>query len=260
MKRLTACLFLSSSLFGISPDYISSWPGQADLIRDPYGKGDYLNRNFRKKIKKNLVQSVLEIGSRDLIDALELSEYYACHVYAFECNPEALSVCYHNLGKNPNVSIVPLAAWNETRPISFFPLVKEAEAFNLGAASLFKFDPKGVDGGRYEQTEITVQATRIDEWLNKNQLKTPDLICIDAQGASLQVLEGIGSRLQEVKYIVAEAELVDWYEGEALYPEIVNYMLSQGFVEAAVNNHGLYSDVLFIRKDLYSRLSLNLPN
>ena len=235
-------------------EYVEDWADKdapPALIRDPYGKGDYLHAQFIRFIDKNSVRLVLEIGSRDAIDALELSSYYHCHVFAFECNPTAISICAHNRGKNPNVSIIPFAAWSETTKLTFHPVIPGGEVFSLGASSIFPFDPNGPVHSSALQGEIIVDAIRVDEWLDAENLDTPDLICIDAQGATLPILEGLKQRLSQVKYIIAEAEIVPYYIGESLYPEIVAFMCQNGFVEVTKINHSnLYADVLFVRKDL----------
>ena len=204
---------LSQTLSASIPKYVEMWEGKGQpftLHKDPWGKGDYLNPLFLNHIDKNEIHFVIEIGSRDVIDALELSEYYNAHVCAFECNPQALEICSYNQNKNPNVSIIPYAAWNETKPMTFYPVIEGGKTvFNLGASSLFKFDFQWDD--YFKQGEITVNAIRLDEWLTRQQYETPDLICIDAQGATLQVLQGLGKKLSQVKYIIAEAEINRFY-------------------------------------------------
>jgi FkbM family methyltransferase len=250
LRSLVLLLLFQTGLSASVPAYIENWNQMAskDLIRDPYGQGGYLSPEFQQFIDKDSVHFVLEIGSRDAIDALDLSRHYKAPVCAFECNPQALDICYYNKGDNPNVTIVPLACWNETKLISFFPIVESNRNFNLGASSLYKMDLAGPDV--FKQGEIEVQATRLDEWLDGQGYDTPDLICIDAQGATLPILQGLGNKLSEVKYIIAESEFVRFYEGEALYPEIVAFMKENGFKEATKMANPYFGDVLFVRNDL----------
>lgn len=247
-------LLHASFLFAAHPEFIETWPDKSHspvLIRDWIGQGDYLNPNFTRWIDKNEISTILEIGSRDAIDALDLSNYYQAHVYAFECNPQAISICKHNIGSNPNISLVPLAAWNQTTTLPFFPVIPGGAVVCIGASSLFQFDPNGPVHNTQLQGKITVPAVRLDEWLDQEGIETVDLLCIDAQGATLQIVQGLGDRLANIKYIIAEVEYVRYYLGEALHPEIDHYLRSHGFTPVAeVNPYGSYADILFIRNDL----------
>lgn len=251
MKKTACILFfiLSWSLHAITP-YIDVPPSH-NLIRDPIGQGDYLNPLFIKYIDPAAISLVLEIGSRDCIDALDLSRFYKAHVYAFECNPQAIEICRHNIGTNPNITLVPFAAWNETTQLTFYPTIPGGELCVIGTSSLFKFDPQGPVRNSQLQGEVTVEAVRLDEWLASKEISKVDLVCIDAQGATLQVLQGLEGALPKIKYIIAEAEFQRFYLGEALYPEIVQYLSQHGFeMVTQINHHGLYADVLFINEGI----------
>lgn len=253
-RLFPAMLFAVLSLLASTPSYIESWPEKnlpQNLIRDWIGQGDYLNSQFTSWIDRNEVRLILEIGSRDAIDALDLSEHYMAHVFAFECNPEAIEICKHNIGSNPNITLVPLAAWNMNTTLSFFPVIPGGQVVCIGASSLFKFDPKGPVQNSQRQGEVSVKAVRLDEWMDGQGIENADLICIDAQGATLQVVQGLEKHLPKVKYIIAEAEYKRYYLGESLYPEIESYLRSQGFSAVTeINHQGFYADVLFIRNDL----------
>jgi FkbM family methyltransferase len=249
MKKIACILFfiLSCSLHAVSP-YIDVSPSQS-LIRDPIGQGDYLNPQFIKHIDPKAISLILEIGSRDCIDALDLSRFYKAHVYAFECNPQAIEICRHNIGMNPNITLVPFAAWNETTQLTFYPTIPGGELCVIGTSSLFKFDPQGPVRNSQLQGEVTVEAVRLDEWLASENISKVDLVCIDAQGATLQVLQGLEEYLPKIKYIIAEAEFQRFYLGEALYPEIVQYLSQHRFeMVTQINHHGLYADVLFVNR------------
>ena len=249
MKKFFFLFFASFflQLHSIS-SYVDTPPTQ-NLIQDPIGQGDYLNPIFTTHIDPKTVSLVLEIGSRDCIDALDLSRFYQAHVYAFECNPQAIAICRHNIGSNPNITLVPFAAWNETTELTFYPTIPGGELCVIGTSSLFKFDPSGPVKNSQLQGEVKVQAVRLDEWMNAENISKVDLVCIDAQGATLQVLQGLEKQLSNIKYIIAEAEYQRYYLEEALYPEIVNYLAQHGFVKVTeINHHGLYADVLFVNK------------
>src|SRR3990167_702764 len=120
MKCVIFSVFLFlQSLFSFDssnyPEYVPANLNKGNLwyFLECNSAGAYLKKEFLRHIDKNEVKSILEIGSRDLRDAFDLSEYYKCHVFAFECNPECLSVCRINEQKLINVTLIEMAAWND---------------------------------------------------------------------------------------------------------------------------------------------------
>jgi hypothetical protein len=59
--------------------------------------GSYLDNLFTTNIHKDKIHTIVELGSRDLIDAIKLHNHYNSTVYAFECNPDCLIECRKNL-------------------------------------------------------------------------------------------------------------------------------------------------------------------
>lgn len=221
------------------------------IYQHVYGQGDYLQ--YASAIEPRQIRLIFEIGSRDAIDAIQLGENYHCPVYAFECNPEALKICYHNTRSYPFVTIVPYACYNETKALSFYPVVESEGGslpVNIGASSLLKARQDGCDRFHVQGQPITVIAVRLDQWMDAHMLPAPDLICMDTQGATLQVLKGLGKYLKDVKYIITEVYLVPSYEGEALYPEIKQFLAENGFTAASEPpSNALFCDVLFINSN-----------
>lgn len=232
---------------------IRDWACQKDIL-DEGCPSDYLNMLFGSLLSKNQISVILEVGSRDAIDALCLSEYFKAHVYSFECNPEALQICKHNIGENPNITLIPYAVWNRASSLSFFPIIAAGQDLLIGLSSLFRLDPIGPVENTQKQREITVEAIRLDEWMEEEKINQADLLCIDVQGGTLQVLQGLGEKLSDVKYIIAEVEYQQYYLDQVLYPEIEAYLSSYGFIPMAQMFHSGrckdVADTLFIRKDL----------
>lgn len=250
-RKLFYALFciLTSSLYGIYPQYKNISRTETDSIQKRSTSGSYLSQMYIDNIRTS-VKSILELGSRDAIDALKLSEHYKCHVFAFECNPQMLATCKGNIGRNPNVTLVPYAVWNKTGPLSFFPMIEVPGVFyNPGASSCFPVDRTG-HHKTYIQTEVTVPAIRLDEWLHGQGINSIDLLCVDVQGAALQALEGMGNYLNTVSYIITEIEHKTVYTGEALYSEVEKFLDERGFQMYVGSINRFFGDYLFIRKDL----------
>lgn len=258
--------FVGSALLFLSY-FVQLYPVSAYqefTYKPQYSEHCYLD--YVKDINKEDIKVVFELGSRDALDAIELSQLFKCHVFAFECNPVAIDVCKRNIESSPNITLVPMAVWNKSGPLSFYK-VWEGEYWghkNVGASSCFKFNPEAKN---YEdivaegliQEEITVNAIRLDEFLEANQIDSIDLICMDVQGAAFQVLEGLGQYLSKVKYIVTELEVDPTYAGEVLYPEVDAFLTKKGFVRKseALKAPSLWGDVVYINSNIVTPANAN---
>jgi FkbM family methyltransferase len=105
----------------------------------------------------------------------------------------------------------------------------------------------------------TVTIVRLDS-IYSELCASSDNVClkIDTQGFEMQVLEGAGTRLSEIKLIQLEASLVPQYMGESLIEDLIAYLRSRSFVPIWIINgytakpsFQLYqADVIFVRSDL----------
>lgn len=208
------------------------------------GKGAYLSRRFTDHIERHKVNLILELGSRDALDAIELSEHYDADVYSFECNPTSIPICKENIGDNSKVHLIEKAVWDEEGFISFYPVVNG----NTGASSCFKAIKDYPYETDYEQEEITVSAIRLDGWLKERDISSVDLLCVDLQGAELTAFKGMGEYLHSVSYIITEGQTKPMYEGVNLIDEIESFLADFGFVkktEKLVNPY--FGDFLFVK-------------
>lgn len=254
-SKIVGCQLLLISFFYCNvyaefPKYQNIELSENELIQSCPTSGSYLDDLYTSNIPVHDVHSILEIGSRDGLDALKLSEYYKCHVFAFECNPEALTYCKNNIKNNLNVSLVPFAVWNKTKTISFYSMVEtEGVFYNPGASSCFQVD-KGGHHRTYVQGEISVPAIRLDEWLEQQKISSIDMLCMDTQGSALQVFEGLGDYLKQVKYIIVELEHTKIYIGSAHFSEVEKFLEEKGFSMYVGKINRFFGDYLFVRKDI----------
>lgn len=252
LKSITALITVAfSPLICMWPEYIQPSSSEYKRLRGLKTEGSYLDKYFTNVLDRNKdIQSILEIGSRDCLDALKLSYKYRCHVFAFECNPTMLETCRKNIGSNPNVTLVEKAVWDRTKKISFYPMVEEGSVFyNPGTSSCFKINPQSHLKG-YVQKEITVDAVRLDDWLLSMDIENVDLICMDVQGATYNVLKGLGDKLKNVKYIITEIEHKEIYEGEVLKDTLDDFLEENGFRMYLGKQNRFFGDYLYVRKDI----------
>ena len=198
----------------------------------------YLEPQF---IIREPIKTIFELGSRDLEDAIKLSEYYDADVYAFECNPDCLVECYKKNVKR--VKLIDKAISLTGGPVSFHPF-DLTKYNNMGSSSMLwidfsKRDRSDPDYNRENpQKMITVDSTRLDTFMNSENIKQIDLLCIDLQGYELEALRSLGDYLHKVKYIITECSIESTYIGGATFINLNNYLESYNFKYKCSNLSG----------------------
>jgi FkbM family methyltransferase len=227
----------------------------------------YLDPIFLDNIDKESIKIIFELGSRDLVDARKLHEYYGAVVYAFECNPDCLEACKKTAAEftpkqAENIHLIENAVSLENGPITFYPF-DLTKYDNMGSSSLLKIDfsnraDTDPDAGRENpQKSVTVEGSRLDTFCEKTGL-TPELLCMDLQGYELCALQSMGERLKSVKYIISEATIRSTYVGGANFWNIHIFLNELGFQYVCNNNTYKFPDINatgFMEFDvLYERL------
>lgn len=202
---------------------------------------------FFGQMVEGSVNTVLELGSRDALDAIQMADHFDAHVYAWECNPPAVETCRRNIGDNPNVTLVDLACWSSEETLTFRPVVNG----NIGASSAFEANHDYPYEVPYEQKEIEVQAVRVDDWWRENVGDTKiDLLAMDLQGAEMEALKGMGDLIRDVRYIVTEGQYKQLYHDTPLIDDIEDYLMDYDFVlSRAADHNDWFGDFYFVRVD-----------
>jgi FkbM family methyltransferase len=184
---------------------------------------DYLYEGFTRLIDKESIHTIVECGSRDGLDTIALEEYFNPNViYSFECNPESIPVCLGNIEGHERILFMGAAVTNVDDRVKFYP-TDTTKDDNIGASSLFKH----LRG--FPQTETEVWGVRLDTFMEDVGLDHIDLLCMDVQGAEPLVIEGLGSRIKDVTYIITEVCDKRFYEGEVLFQNFNAHLSELGF-------------------------------
>jgi FkbM family methyltransferase len=197
------------------------------------------NKHFSEKPKV-----ILDIGCHDLRDSIILSNAYSdARVYSFEANPEFYEISIRTNPYTEKITVVNKAVSDKSSQIKFYVTVG-----NKGASSILK--PNMVPwSSSNEMYVVTAEAVRLDEWLLENNVPSVDLIWMDAQGAELLCLHGLGEYINDVKMIQTEVGILPYYEGHTLYPNIKEYLNSRGFKELQYSPDWSHeSNVVFINE------------
>ncbi len=94
-----------------------------------------------------------------------------------------------------------------------------------------------------------VPCQTLDSFCRTNGIEKCDFLFLDMQGAELGMLMHSPDILSKVSVILTEVEYEQIYENCHLYPELKQFLESQGFEEIEhLSRHQSWGDALFVRK------------
>ena len=205
--------------------------------------------DFIHKINNKQIKIIFELGSRDLVDAIKLLNYYDdSKIYSFECNPDCLVECKKNLSNleediKKRIFLIDKAVSIINGDVLFYPFDLQ-KYDNMGASSMLKIDfsTRSQDDPDYNlpdyQKEIIVDGIRLDTFINDNKINNIDLLCIDLQGYELNALKSLGNLLHNIKYIITECSIVSTYKYGATFKELNEYLTNFNFKYVSSNKFG----------------------
>lgn len=165
---------------------------------------------------------VWEVGSRDGRDGVELASriytgdemwfWSRARVVALEPNPDQAKIIEREF---PEVEVIKKAASNQRGEAPF--MVYAGDEGAVGSSSLnLRWKEDDLPGH-----VITVKIDRLDKLITDEQI---DIMKIDVEGHSMEVLEGLGEKIDQVKVFHIETET--WTESDKAVKE---FMTSKGF-------------------------------
>tara|TARA_Y100000361_G_C11150188_1_gene340576 strand:+ start:855 stop:1535 length:681 start_codon:yes stop_codon:yes gene_type:complete len=213
--------------------------------------------NFLKSLIKKEDPSIIEIGAHYGEDTLRLAHTFPeAKIYCFEPDPRNITIFKKHI-KEENIFLFELALSNKDGEAEFFLSHQESSGVpskydwispedynnlqlnNSGASSLKKGYQHAL------ASPVTVLTSRFDTWYKNNQLKEIDFAWIDVQGAEREVVEGMGDRVNLIKYIWIEYGEM-FYEGAMSKNETISLLKSKGF-DLIEDQNVSNEDLLFIK-------------
>jgi FkbM family methyltransferase len=189
---------------------------------------------------------LFEAGTKDGKDSIFLAqELNIPHqgVYLFEPN----QMLYKKLEQDTaldQMNKIPAALYNQTCQLKFY----EALNSDDGRSSLLDRPEIYSDPSLFKV--VQVDAIRLDEFMESKSIDFIDLFKLDVEGATMEVLEGAGTRLQDIKSFQIEAEYYQIWESQSTWREIKYFLEYQGFVQLVEINHGdRQCDSVWIQKE-----------
>lgn len=177
------------------------------MENNPYKLNTWLDpliQNYIEYFGHSEKPVVWEVGSRDGKDAAEIAtRIYAgdptwfwsrARVVAIEANPEQAKIIEKNY---PEIEVLNLAASNQKGSAPF--MVYAGDEGAVGSSSLnLRWKEDDLPGH-----VITVPLDRLDNLIGDEKI---DIMKIDCEGHSLEVIEGLGDKLKQVKVFHIETE------------------------------------------------------
>lgn len=177
------------------------------MENNPYKINTWLNpliQNYIHYFGATERPVVWEVGSRDGKDAVEMAtRIYAGEeqwfwsrsvIVALEPNPEQAKIIEE---KYPEIDVMQIAASNQKGEAPFMVYIGDEGA--VGSSSLdLHWKENDLDGH-----VITVKIDRLENLIGDEEI---DVMKIDCEGHSLEVIEGLGDKVRQVKAFHIETE------------------------------------------------------
>ena len=173
-------------------------------------------------------------------------------IIAFEPNPHAFAILSSTTSSSNNVQIYNTALNDYSGKAPFYLCYGssgEDPAFEH-ASSLLK--PSACMEVHYQGPVINVECVLLDQWCYENQVDHVDFLCLNLQGAELQVLRSSPEVLKSVRCIAVHTNLFPFRTGTTQYVDLKNCLEESGFQFLTHwYREGLDGDAIFVKKDYF---------
>lgn len=169
-------------------------------------------------------------------------------IFAFEPLPKHQVAFRDTFQANNDIQLHPIAlgSSNSSKTLHITDFSDASSILPPNEESWLKF-------GVREVAQLPVEVFRLDDYRRTHSLPFPDLLKLDIQGFEVEALRGGAECLSGVKAILVEVSFIEFYEGQCLFHEVVNYLAGFNlFVRALGVNTSIgqplgQTDVLFLR-------------
>ena len=212
--------------------------------------------NYRKYFS-HTAPVIFDIGTRDGKDANYLAKQLkSTTIYAIDANPAAVDKTLKSF------------PWMRTRMYAIsdydgeatFQQVDSGDANMDGCSSLYAEKVANEPQFKDKVNLIPTVVKRMDTFLKEENLAEHiDIVKVDTEGYSWQVLQGFGDRLKDVKLFHLETEAEATHQYHKNNQEIAEFMESRGFSLVDISYEGSMGlgkgieDQIWVNKDLVQR-------
>lgn len=170
--------------------------------------------------------TVIDIGANKGQFALAARKCFPnAKIYSFEPLSHPAEIFKKVFVDDCNIKLFPFAISDETGEAEIHISHRE------DSSSLLPIGEKQNEmfPGTYEVGVEKITMKKLSDALSIDELISPVLIKIDVQGFELSVLKGSIELFSRIKYIYSECSYIELYKGQALFPEISEFLAKYGF-------------------------------
>lgn len=222
-------LFLKLNQLETAPEYTIAIKNNLERLN--IIKNNFINplepvvTNFRKFFGMN-ADTIIDLGSRDGEDAYYLSkELYGKKVYAIDANPDAIDIM---TSRYPWMQIR-YCAISDSNGETTFQRVRDADASMVGCSSIYANKVANEPQFEGKVDLINVPLKTMQTFMSEESLEVIDIIKVDTEGYTWQVLQGFGDKLNNVRLLHLETEKEPTHAEHKNNQEVAEFMVNNGF-------------------------------
>lgn len=209
------------------------------------------------KIIKNLtslnIDIVFDIGAHYGRYAKAINQQINnAEIYCFEPFPESFDILKGELNENC-YHLFPLAM-SDIESIQTFYVNELNETNSLLPSAVTNSE---IDNLIVNKTIINVNVDTIKNFCKKEKIDHIDILKIDAQGNTINILKGATEMLQSksIRIIQCEVEFIEIYKGQSLFHEVTSFLENFDYklyslyqIHYDINNRISWADALYFLK------------
>jgi len=201
---------------------------------------------FFKFVEPNDIKVILEVGTKDCLDGIIMSDYFNAEAHCFECSPQLIEACYQNSSPHKRVFFTPKAVTSKSDELVEFTyplkLIGESQYWNgMGSLNgpttrqwfeINKHPWATEDIESFEWGTALVETTTLKDYCENNKVTRIDLLCFDVEGRTLDCLKGLGSELLKTcGHIISETNHASAHDQttDDLFIDVDKYLQSHDF-------------------------------
>ena len=173
-----------------------------------------------------LPRTILEIGSRDGNDAVELMGYFQLNdtdVWVVEPNPNQITIIKSN---HPNINVIPNAIFTEETEHDFYQVIGD-DPNDVGTSSLIN---RNDDWYKSKTNIIKVKTITGIQLLDKINREI-DICKVDVEGLTIEVLTSFGDGLNKIKSFHLECEHREVWKNQKLYDDVSKFLVGNNYTQ-----------------------------
>ncbi len=207
-------------------EVISKEGGVREIFRNPSFSLASFQIAQTLSIYESNLNTIVDAGANKGQFALASSNRFPdANIFSYEPLPETFELLQKNTRRSERIKCFNYALGNESGTINFY------QNNYSHVSSALKIDPDNTNAG-YDQgvkDVLRVPVYRLDELPERVPYESPSLLKLDVQGFERNVIEGAGSLLPKIDYILLEVSFEPLYEEQPLFLDLHDFLVSKEY-------------------------------